>query len=278
MLSARKNKKIGEILVEANVITEQQLQDALYRQKESGGRLGKNLTELGYLQEDEIIPYIAEQHRIPFISLDRYDVDAKVSAIIPDEIISAYNVIPIDLIRDIITLAIVDVPSDELIRRIEKFTRCKIQVIMITKGDFDRYMKGAYNLSVIDKDRESEHTDINRLIETPEYNGKERRRYPRFNLKLRVKYEFKDEVNVNSSVNISRGGILIKSKSPVPVNAHIIMRIELPTSHEDIIAISRVAWVEKSGDGDTYMVALSFSSMDSYDNRTLTAFIESLGK
>ena len=230
------------------------------------------------MQEDEIIPYIAEQHRIPFISLDRYDVDAKVSAIIPDEIISAYNVIPIDLIRDIITLAIVDVPSDELIRRIEKFTRCKIQVIMITKGDFDRYMKGAYNLSVIDKDRESEHTDINRLIETPEYNGKERRRYPRFNLKLRVKYEFKDEVNVNSSVNISRGGILIKSKSPVPVNAHIIMRIELPTSHEDIIAISRVAWVEKSGDGDTYMVALSFSSMDSYDNRTLTAFIESLGK
>ena len=278
MLSARKNKKIGEILVEANVITEQQLRDALCRQKESGGRLGKNLAELGYLQEDEIAPYIAEQHRIPFISLDRYDVDTKVSAIIPDEIISAYNVLPIDLIRDIITLAIVDVPSDELIRRMEKFTRCKIQVVMITKDDFNRYMKGAYNLSVIDKDRESERTDINRLIETPEYSGKERRRYPRFNLKVRVKYGFKDEVNVNPSVNISRGGVLIKSKSPVPVNAHIIMSIELPTSHEDIIAISRVVWVEKLNDDNTYMIALSFSSIDSYDNKTLTAFIESLGK
>ncbi len=121
-------------------------------------------------------------------------------------------------------------------------------------------------------------TDIARLVETSEYNGKERRRYPRFNLKLRVRYEFKDEVNVNPSVNVSRGGIMIKSKSPIPVNAHIALRIELPTLHEGIIVMSRVVWAEKSDNAGTYVGALSFSSMDSRDNKALTAFIESLGK
>jgi Tfp pilus assembly protein PilZ len=263
--------------VEANVITEKQLQDALYRQKEAGGRLGRNLAELGYLNEDDLTPYIAEQHGMPFISLDRYDINSRVYNIIPDEIIHTYGMIPIDLIRDIITLAITDVPSEETIKGIEKLTGFKIQVVMITKGDFNRYTKNTYDLSVVDKDKELESADTEQFIKTPEYQGRERRRYPRFGQRLKVKYEFRDEVTVNPSVNISRGGVLIKSKSPVPVNAHIILRIELPNAREDVIVISRVVWVEKISDTDTYMIALSFSSMGSDDNKTLVRFIESIG-
>ena len=128
------------------------------------------------------------------------------------------------------------------------------------------------------KEREAEKIDTQQYIRTPEYQGRERRRYLRFNLRLKVKYEFKDEVNVNPSVNISRGGVLIKSKSPVPVNAHLILRIELPASHEDVIVISRVIWVGKVDDGNTYLIGISFSSMDSYDNRMLVRFMKSLGK
>lgn len=277
MLSGRKNKKIGEILVESNVITPRQLNDALSRQKESGGRLGANLVELGHMREDEIAPYIAEQHRVPFISLDRYDIDVKISAIIPDEMISAYGVIPISLIRDIVTLAAIDVPSGETIERIERLIGYRAQVVMITKSDFDRYRKTAYNLSVVDKDKEYDGTYTSGHVDTPGYSGKERRRYPRFDLKITVKYEFKDEINVNPSVNISRGGVLIRSKSPVPVNAHIILRIGLPTSDEEVIAVSRVVRVEKNDNNNSYMIALSFSSMDQYDNKVLASFMESAG-
>jgi c-di-GMP-binding flagellar brake protein YcgR len=149
---------------------------------------------------------------------------------------------------------------------------------MITKGDFRRYVTRAYDLSVVDKDKESEQIDTQQYIKTPVYQGRERRRYPRFSRKIKVKYEFKDEVAINPSVNISRGGILIKSKSPVPVNAHLILRIELPDSSEEVIIISRVVWVEKINDADTYLVALSFSSMNSGDNRNFLKFLESLNK
>lgn len=211
--------------------------------------------------------------RIPFISLDRYNIDRRIYGIIPEEIIHTYGIIPIDLIRDIITLAIVDMPPEETLRRIEKLTGFKVRVVMITKDDFVHYIKGVYNLSVIDKDKESEGMDPGQFIKTPGYQGKERRRYPRFNRRLKVKYEFKDEITVNPSVNISRGGILIKSKSPVPVNAHIILHIELPASHEDVIVVARVVWAEKDSDDNTYTVALSFSSMESSDNKMLTRFL-----
>lgn len=273
-----KKEKIGEILVKANIITEKQLTDALCRQKEKGERLGKNLAELGHLHEDDIIPYVAKQYRIPFISLDRYNIDSRVYGIIPYDVVRSHKIIPIDLIKNIITLAMVDVPSAEIVKRIEKLTGFKIQVVMITKGDFMRYITRAYDLSVIDKDREWEEATPRQYIKTPEYQGGERRRYRRFNQRMKVKYEFRDEITINQSINISRGGVLIKSKSPVPVNAHLILRIELPASHEDIMVVARVVWVEKVAGMNTYLVALSFSSMDSNDNKALACFIESIGK
>ncbi|MDD5679998.1 MAG: PilZ domain-containing protein, partial [Candidatus Omnitrophica bacterium] len=198
--------------------------------------------------------------------------------IIPYDVVRSHKIIPIDLIKDIITLAMVDVPSAEIVKRIEKLTGFKIQVVMITKGDFMRYITRAYDLSVIDKDREWEEATPRQYIKTPEYQGGERRRYRRFNQRMKVKYEFRDEITINQSINISRGGVLIKSKSPVPVNAHLILRIELPASHEDIMVVARVVWVEKVAGMNTYLVALSFSSMDSNDNKALACFIESIGK
>ncbi len=278
MFRPKREKKIGEILVDQYLITAKQLEDALKRQREKGERLGKNLADLGYINEDEIIPYVAQQRRIPFISLERYDIDSRVANIIPYEIICTYGMVPLDIIEDIMTIAMADVPSDETIKKIEKLTGFKVKAVMVTRGDLKRYLKGAYNLSVIDKDKESAKIGTAEYIDTPQYRGKERRRYPRFNQKLKVKYEFREELNINRSLNLSRGGILIKSKSPVPEGTHIILRMELPLRHEDIIVISRVVWTEKLSDEDSYLVALSFSSMNAADNKALVNFIESLSK
>lgn len=278
MFGAKREKKIGKILVDANLITEKELNNALSRQKENGERLGKSLTELGYVNEDEIIPYIAEQRHIPFIYLEKYYINSRVTEILPYEIVNNYGVVPIDLIEDILTVAIADIPTEDVIKKIEGVTGLKVKAVMITKGDFKRYIKGAYNLSVVDKDKESSETGTATYVDTPDYRGNERRRYPRLNHKLKVKYEFREELNINSSLNISRGGVLIKTKSPVPESTNIILRLELPTRHDDIIVIARVVRVEKMADSDSYLVALSFSSMDAADNKALVSFIASFTK
>ncbi len=134
----------------------------------------------------------------------------------------------------------------------------------------------AYNLSVVDNHEQFGKIEAGKYVKTPSYSGRERRRFPRFNKKLKIKYEFRNEYNINSSINVSQGGILIKSKSPLPVDSHIVIRLELPVDHhEDVIIVSRVARVEQVKDKNTYLIALDFSSMKAADNRKLAEFIKS---
>ncbi|MFH1580829.1 MAG: PilZ domain-containing protein [Pseudomonadota bacterium] len=112
----------------------------------------------------------------------------------------------------------------------------------------------------------------------PVYRGEERRRFPRVRKELRVKYMYGDEYNIHSTVNVSQCGALIKSKSPIPVNSRVIIRIELPTSVESIVIISRVVRVEPGESRDFYYIALDFSIMNAGDNRKLAELITSIMK
>ena len=65
-----KRPRIGEILLEANVITEGQLEEALEEQKRFGGKLGEVFVRLGYAHESSILDAISVQLRVPRIQLD----------------------------------------------------------------------------------------------------------------------------------------------------------------------------------------------------------------
>lgn len=277
MWQRKVEKKIDKILLEARLISKEQLDDALGRQQKNGQSLTRNLVDLGYVKEDKIAQYIAEQYRLPYLSLDRYKVDKNLFHIVPQSISDVYGVIPIDLIGDILTVGIVDAPDKEIIKRIQESTGFKIQIIVITSSDFNQYMESAYNLSFADKDKIFLELKRGTYIKTPLYNGRERRRFRRFIDELKIKYEFRNEYNINSSLNVSRGGILVKSKSPLPLNSHVVMRMEIPNWYDDVIIISRVVRVEERR-GNNYFIALEFNSMDAMDSKKLSEFLKSLNE
>jgi MSHA biogenesis protein MshE len=70
--------RIGDLLVQNAVISEDQLQQALQKQKTTGLRLGRTLINMGFVEEDQFLGFLSEQLRIPFVDLRRYkfDVDA----------------------------------------------------------------------------------------------------------------------------------------------------------------------------------------------------------
>jgi len=70
--------RIGDLLVQEDMLTEQQLQNALQEQKRSGGKLGKCLIKLGYIQEDSLLEFLSRQLNIPFIDLRNYKYDSEV--------------------------------------------------------------------------------------------------------------------------------------------------------------------------------------------------------
>jgi len=91
--AARKKIRIGDLLVQNEVITEEQLQTGLQRQKETGQRLGRTLVELGYVGEDQFLEFLSQQLHIPFIDLRRFDFDNQLVQRLPETHARRYRAI-----------------------------------------------------------------------------------------------------------------------------------------------------------------------------------------
>lgn len=73
MAAPKMKIRIGDLLVQNGVITEQQLMAALARQKETHQKLGKALVVLGYVKEEQFLNFLAQQLKIPMVDLSRYN-------------------------------------------------------------------------------------------------------------------------------------------------------------------------------------------------------------
>jgi len=93
-----KKFELGQMLVKDGLITPAQLKEAVYNQVIFGGRLGTNLLELGYIDEETLSRYLARQHRVKTIRLeDLSQIRASVLKLIPRRLAEKYQAIPIRL-------------------------------------------------------------------------------------------------------------------------------------------------------------------------------------
>ncbi len=100
--------KLGEILVKENLVTSDQLKQALEEQKKNGGRLGTTLVKLGYLTDDEVTAVLSRQYGVPSINLSYFEIDTEVIKLIPIETANKYQVLPLSRVGSSLTLAMVD--------------------------------------------------------------------------------------------------------------------------------------------------------------------------
>ncbi len=100
--------KLGEILVRENLISPQQLREALEYQRESGGRLGSNLVKMGFLSDDIITAVLSRQYGVPSVNLDLFQIETEVINLIPQETAQKYAVLPLSKVGATLTLAMAD--------------------------------------------------------------------------------------------------------------------------------------------------------------------------
>lgn len=104
-----KNIPIGEVLKEYGYITDEQLGSALEEQKKGGNRrLGQVLLDMGYVSEHQVLDALGKKLGYQVIDLDKIHVNTSAVANLPKAIASKYNVIPIDVVNDKLTLAMSD--------------------------------------------------------------------------------------------------------------------------------------------------------------------------
>jgi|SRR3989338_354792 len=129
------NKKLGEILVEQDLITQSQLNIALELQKEKGGLIGELLVELKFVHEEDIAKTLTAQYGFAYLPLSNYEIDQELIKFIPERVARQYRLIPIDKIGDNLTIAMSNPLNSQAIEDIETLLGCNVQVFVSTNSD-----------------------------------------------------------------------------------------------------------------------------------------------
>ncbi|HSW35549.1 MAG TPA: ATPase, T2SS/T4P/T4SS family, partial [Candidatus Limnocylindrales bacterium] len=100
--------KVGEILLEAGLITPEQLDSVLVEQKTIKKRIGRLLIDKGWLAEDQLLSTLGEQLNLPLVNLYNCKIDAEVANCISVEMARRHMIIPVESIGKQIVLAMAD--------------------------------------------------------------------------------------------------------------------------------------------------------------------------
>ena len=84
--SAVSGLRIGDLLAGEDLISQDQLEQALIEQRSSGARLGYVLVKLGFVLEIEITKVLARQYHVPAVDLSRFEVDEKIIKLVPSDV------------------------------------------------------------------------------------------------------------------------------------------------------------------------------------------------
>lgn len=134
----RKRKRLGDLLVDAGVITQEQLGEALKKQRELGMLLGETLIELKFTDENEITEALHRQMGFPIAHIREAKLAPEVISLLPEAIVRRHNVVPIEVDKEnpnILRVAMAD-PMDILaIDDLGIVTNMQIEPMVATPSD-----------------------------------------------------------------------------------------------------------------------------------------------
>ncbi len=108
MRNFRKKIRVGDLLLQYGIISEEQLKEALQYQKSTGKKIGEVLIELGFASKDNINEVLEFQLGIPYVDLLEYDVDTNAIAAINESLAKRHKLLPIKITDTQIYVAMED--------------------------------------------------------------------------------------------------------------------------------------------------------------------------
>lgn len=141
--------KLGEILVNEGIITEEMLDSALADQKKNGARIGTTLVKLGYVKERELLKALSKHFGVGSIDLRTQELDESVLKLIPSEIAGKYLVVPISRFGRKLTIAMINPGDVAAIEDIQFATGFEINPVVGSEEMILQIVQEHYNVQKI---------------------------------------------------------------------------------------------------------------------------------
>jgi type IV pilus assembly protein PilB len=156
--------KLGEILLKENLISPDQLKQALEHQKANGGRLGNTLVKLGFMTDDEVTAVLSHQYGVPSINLNYFEVDPGITKLIPMETALKFQVLPLSRVGSSLTLAMADPTNVFAMDDIKFMTGFNIEPVVASETAITDAIKKNYG-SIEEQERKRELDEIVSFID-----------------------------------------------------------------------------------------------------------------
>ena len=134
--------RIGEMLVQRGLIDAAQLQSALAHQRRWGGRIGRSIVQLGFMQEQALLRNVGEQMGVPFLEIGDREIPPAILALVPERLVRTRRALPIERIltdkRGPLVVALADPWNLEILDELAFATGMAIQPVLAAEGDLDR--------------------------------------------------------------------------------------------------------------------------------------------
>lgn len=161
-MATRLQKRLGDLLVEEQIISESQLNAALQRQFETGRRLGDTLMEMGILFEQQLLSFLSRQLGLPLIELQRTQIDASAVNLLPEAHARRYRALVISRNGNTLHVAMSD-PADLAAQEcvFNVLSQYKVELLIASEQSlveaFDRYYRRTSDIASFAERLQAEH-------------------------------------------------------------------------------------------------------------------------
>ena len=161
--------KIANQLVESSLISQEQLELALTEQTKTGGSLGYNLVKTGAISEKAFAEFLSQTYQVPALDLDELEADEQSIELIPPEVATKFQVVPIKREGRVLTVAMANPDNIFAIDDIKFITGLEVRPVVATetaiKRAIDRFYESADSLAEVMKDMQEDFEIVEEMDE-----------------------------------------------------------------------------------------------------------------
>jgi len=139
-------KRLGEMLVEAGSITEEQLKQALAEHKKAGLKLGQYISRQGMLNENQIVDILSRQLKIEKYHPDNFPVDVSLARLIPIETAQKFQMAPLRKRGRLLTVALTDPLDINALDTIEITANAEVEPVVCTEREVNQLINSIYGM------------------------------------------------------------------------------------------------------------------------------------
>ncbi len=127
-MAENQKKRLGELLFEYGIITQEELINVLKEQKIRNKRVGEVIIGLNLASQDQINWVLSKQLDIPYVQMETTQLDLELLKEFPRILIKNYNLIPLIKINNTLVIAMSDPTDEEAIQKVKSFYKNNIEL------------------------------------------------------------------------------------------------------------------------------------------------------